>query len=91
MAARVLGPEMEMEESEAESLLKASSAVADLYGYQPSAKATAWLALAGTVGMIYGPRFMALRIRLKMEQDAAKAEPPEPAGAPVIPFPHPGM
>lgn len=67
-------PELELSEKEAKILGDSIQTVNDLYGgYMIPEKAQAWMNLAMAAGSIYGPRFMAHKIRTDREKEATKA------------------
>lgn len=84
LAQRV--PEMALAKGEAEQLGAALDNVCREFGYKPSAKAGAVLALAGTAFMVYGPKVAAVRAR-KRREAPAKGK-PAPAGSNGATSPH---
>lgn len=59
--------ELELEEDEAVKLCEAGDAVLAFYNKQPPPEVAVWLGFATAVSTVYGPRFVAIRVRLKRE------------------------
>ena len=72
-----------MDEAEAKELTQALAAVNSYYATAIDPKKLAWFALFGVAGKIYGPRIMAMMVRLKTEKPAPRVAPL--AGTPVQP------
>lgn len=80
-------PELEIQPSEAEKLAKAISAVQDQYPITKiDAKAVVWINLFSAMGMIYGPRMVAIKMRKAFNNATPVNEPVDvPQPAPVGP------
>lgn len=66
IAAGALGiPELQLAESEAESLAQGIAAVCDEYGLSLSGKTGAALQLFAAAAMVYAPRFFAVKARIE--------------------------
>lgn len=76
-------PEAELSEEESKELTQALAAVNTYYAQAIDPKKLAWFALFGIAGKIYGPRVMALMVRLKSDPKPQRVAPL--AGAPVKP------
>ena len=72
LAGIARSPELELSESEAEKIAKASVHVARLYNIETTEKAAAWANLAGALGGAYIPRIIAINVRRKMEMQERK-------------------
>lgn len=85
MAATVFkSPELMLEKGEADALANAISEVEKFYSISLSAEQRAWLGLATTAAMIYGPRAYLIAKRRKSD-----ASPKRPAPVPTAPLPTP--
>ena len=80
-------PELELDGSEATKLAGAMQRVADQYPVRITPKLMAWLNLSFVAGGIYGSRYAAIKVRLKME--AEKQGPKSPAPIAIVPAPAP--
>lgn len=85
MGAAILAtPELALEKDEANMLAQASADVLRHYpGFTPAVEVTDWIGLITVAGMIYGPRFMAIRNR---RRKTATAQASDAASAPVVDF-----
>jgi len=80
MAALVLkSPELALEKGEADALAQAISEVEKHYSVSLSPETRAWLGLAGTAAMIYGPRAYMIQKRRRAESKSGKAPSQTPA------------
>lgn len=61
--------ELELDQQEAEKLCEASDRVLAFYHKEPSPEVKVWLGFATAISIIYGPRIVAIRIRLKREAE----------------------
>lgn len=68
MAGVTATPELMLDESESKKLAKAIEGVTDQYKLTLDPKIAAYIDLATTLGMIYGPRGVAIYVRKKMEK-----------------------
>ena len=62
-------PELAMEMSEGEQFMKSAQNVMRHYSVETTQKTLDWIALGGTVCMIYGTRFGAYMLRKKNERE----------------------
>jgi hypothetical protein len=60
--------ELRLDESEAKSIADAAADVASHYSVTADPKTMAWVNLAAAVGMVYGPRFGAIKLRRASEK-----------------------
>lgn len=80
-------PELELDENEADKITKAGLGVARHYAnVQMTEKAADWVALFSALGAVYGPRWMAIKIRRQntrppqtTQAPQAQAQKPQPA------------
>lgn len=70
MAAKTETPEIALDKSEAGLLASAVAQVAEHYNFLKSVspEALAWANLAQVAAMVYGPRYMAFRLRKSIEK-----------------------
>lgn len=66
--------EMEIDEGESKIMASAVAGVAAHYNVSADPKTVAWVNLASALGMIYGPRIAAVRLRKKTDRPV-KVEP----------------
>jgi len=62
-------PELEIDEDEATGVCKAGDDVLAFYNKIPSPELQVWFGLIAALGMVYGPRVVAIRLRLKREAE----------------------
>lgn len=75
MAAKALKlDELKLDSEESKVLAGAIQNVASHYDYIPDAKVVAWVGLIGTVGAIYGPRIVAIKVRKATAKRGGKPE-----------------
>jgi len=90
MAALVLkSPELALEKGEADALAQAISEVEKFYSVSLSPETRAWLGLAGTAAMIYGPRAYMIQKRRRSERQPKQA-PTQAVAAPRTEAEQPG-
>lgn len=82
MAAQATGiKEFELDEEESQKLGDCITDLSAIYGKTFSPKTAAWINLCGAMGLIYGPRIGAYRMRLEQE---AKTKPKPVTGPRVV-------
>jgi hypothetical protein len=84
LAAGLAAPELELSETEAETVSKNIVAVARHYDLQQTAKATDWGNLVVSLGVVYGGRIIRISARKKAEGKAKRG-----GVAPGVGFPAP--
>lgn len=79
MGAALTGmEELEIDDAEAKKLADATTELGKIYGHSISPKTLAWTNFAAACGVVYGPRIIAYRERVK--QEAAKRTPKSTPG-----------
>lgn len=96
MSSLISVPELEISKDESKMLSEAIADVAQHYNVVVDPKVMAWAGFAGIVGALYGPRFAAWRVRVKMEKSGSPKKsnvvPMTPSASPMINgFPLPGQ
>lgn len=100
LATAAKAPELNLEEGEARMLADPLAQIAEHYNFAPSKEVQLAMALIGAAGMVYGPRVINIRNRLKKEaQEKRKNAPgqhkvvqgPWPAPQPVVAEPLPPL
>lgn len=87
IAAAALGPEMAIDEKEAEMLAESVVTLAKEYDIVPSGKAVAWTGFVTTVLMVYGPRMPVVMSKIKAMTQARRT--PSAPVMPLQPVPNP--
>lgn len=77
-------PELELDEQEAQKVTGALDRLAAFYHVEPSPAVKMWMQVSGAFAQVYGPRMIAIKVRLDREK-RDKANPPGPRV--VRPFP----
>lgn len=73
LAAFADTPELELADEEAKKIAEGIQRVQKLYNYNwISDEAAAWGNLIFALGSVYGPRYMAIRLRWKKEEEEAR-------------------
>lgn len=72
-------PELELDDEEAQKVTKALDELAAFYNVQPSPQAKVWMNFTGAMSAVYGPRFFAIRARMRKEAENRTKK--------VVPFP----
>lgn len=89
-ASYLKAEELELDEDEAVKLCEAGDNVLAFYNKQPPPEVAVWIGFATAVSTIYGPRIVAIRVRVKREKEAAAAKrvvPFTPKPSPLDAFP----
>lgn len=84
-------PELEIDEPEAKAICSAGDEVLAFYGKVPSPEMQVWIGFASAIGVVYGPRWVAIRTRIRREakeREARKVQPLRPVN-PADAFPPP--
>lgn len=85
-------PELVLEKPEADMLAVPLAKIADDMGFTPDPRIMNAIALLGAAGIIYGPRYVNIRDRLKKEAGEKRTKAREEAGERVVvPFPDQGQ
>jgi hypothetical protein len=77
-------PELEIDEQEAKAICSAGDDVLAFYNKVPSPEMQVWLGFGTALSMVYGPRWVAIRTRMKREakeREARKVQPIRPEQA----------
>ena len=84
MGAALTGiEELELDDEEAKKLADATQELGNIYGHSISPKTMAWTNFAAACGVVYGPRIIAYRERIKQEKAKNPALPTKPGPVPV--------
>lgn len=73
-ASYLKAEELELDEDDAVKLCESGDNVLSFYNKQPPPEVAVWLGFATAVSTIYGPRIVAIRVRVKREKEAAAAK-----------------
>lgn len=91
LAAATKTPELALDEKEARGIAEAATKVAAFYDVAASAKTIAWANLVSALGVVYGPRVIAIGMRRKHERAkrSDKVTPIRDGVMPPFEFPQP--